>query len=246
MGPGRGFGPEDSMGEAMSDTYAATYTETATRDESVFLSKVFAWMAIGLSISGLVAFVVAQAKFFPSSSTVLILSLVQLGMVFGIAFGINRISSTVATALFLAYSVITGLWLSYIFVAYSLGTIAAAFLASGGTFIVMAVIGFTTKRDLSKFGSFLFMALIGLVISSVVGIFWNFPGRTFIIMYVGLFIFVGLTAYEVWWLKRAGRDIAAAGPEMEKKVAILGALNLYINFINIFIRLLAIFGGGRD
>lgn len=202
-------------------------------------------MAIGLGITGVLAFLTANSGIRPSNGALVALTFLQLGLVIGISFGINRISATVATGLFLAYSALMGIWLSYVFIYYSLGTLAAAFFTTGGTFLAMAVIGWTTKKDLTKFGGFLLMALIGLVIATLVGIFWNFPGRTFVVMYVGLFIFLGLTIYQVWAIKHGAETAIAAGGETEQKAAIIGALGLYLNFINIFIRILAIFGNNR-
>lgn len=229
----------------MAQPYAIPTTDSRSQAQSIFFTKVFSWMAIGLGITGVLAFVVANAGIRPSNSLLMILTFAQLGMVLGISFGINRISAAVATGLFLGYSALMGIWLSYVFVYYSLGTVAAAFFVTGGMFFAMALIGWTTKRDLTGFGGFLMMALIGLVIASVVGIFWNFPGRMFIVMYVGLFIFLGLTIYQVWALKRGAEGAIAAGGEFEQKAAIMGALALYINFINIFIRILSLFGSNR-
>ncbi len=202
------------------------------------MAKVYGWMTLALAITGVVAFAL-QGKV--PNELVMPLFLVQIGLVIAIAWGMRRISAGAATALFIIYAALMGVTMSVIFTVYTTGDIAAAFFATGGTFGVMSLIGWVTKRDLTKFGGFLLFALIGVVIATVVGIFIQAAIITFIWLYVGLLVFMGLTVYETWLLKKTAAAAVAGGAATERKFAILGALSLYLNFINIFIRMLAIF-----
>ncbi len=222
---------------------ASGYGTAAQSVESAFLTKVYGWMTLGLAVTGVTAFLMRSVAIPAGLFYLLIFG--ELGLVFAISLGINRMQAGTATALFILYSGLTGVTLSVLLRLYDVGTIFAAFFVSAGMFAAMALWGWVTKRDLTKFGSFLFMALIGVVIASVVGIFWSPPFITFIWLYVGLFVFLGLTVYEVWQLRRMAAGAVAMGAEGERKVAIIGALGLYLNFINIFIRMLSILGGTR-
>jgi len=159
----------------------------------------------------------------------------------GISWGINKLSLTTATLLFVLYSVINGATLSVIFVAYSIGTISKVFFITAGTFAVMAFIGYVTKTDLSKLGKILFMALIGVIIATVVNIFVKSSGLDLILSYIGVLVFVGLTAYDTQKIKQM---LWQAGDmsETSQKIALLGALSLYLDFVNLFLYLLRIFG----
>lgn len=210
--------------------------------EQRFIVKVYGWMTLALVITGAVAFLLRDSAASLAPYTLWIF-LGQIGLVLAISFGLQRMRAGTATALFVIYAITMGVTLAVIFAAYDLGTIWSAFLASAGMFAAMAVIGWVTKRDLTKFGMFLFMALIGVVIASIVGIFVASSIITFIWLYVGLLVFLGLTVYETWLIKKTAADATAAGAEVERKFSIIFALALYLNFINIFIRLLAIIGG---
>ena len=169
------------------------------------------------------------------------LIIAEFGLVMAISWGINKLSLTTATLLFVLYSVINGATLSLIFVAYSIGTISTVFFITAGTFAVMAFIGYVTKTDLTKLGKILFMALIGLVIATIVNIFVKSSGLDLILSYVGVLVFVGLTAYDTQKIKQM---LWQAGnlSEGAQKIALLGALSLYLDFINLFLYLLRIFG----
>jgi FtsH-binding integral membrane protein len=180
-------------------------------------------------------------QIFVSSGLFWVLAIAELAIVFGVTAAINRISLTTATLLFTIYSVINGLLLSSIFLAYTATSIASVFFITAGTFGAMALVGYTTKTDLSSMGKILFMALIGLIIASVVNIFVGSKGLDLIISYVGVLIFVGLTAWDTQKIKNMLLEAPDASESMQK-IALLGALTLYLDFINLFIYLLRIFG----
>ena len=210
------------------------------------MRKVYVWMTLALAITGFSAFAVAST---PNLQQIVLMNtwvmwgliIAEFALVIGISWGINKLSLTTATLLFVLYSVINGATLSVIFVAYSIGTISKVFFITAGTFAVMAFIGYVTKTDLSKLGKILFMALIGVIIATVVNIFVKSSGLDLILSYVGVLVFVGLTAYDTQKIKnmlwQAG-DLS----ETSQKIALLGALSLYLDFINLFIYLLRIFG----
>jgi FtsH-binding integral membrane protein len=158
---------------------------------------------------------------------------------------INRLSLTTATLLFTLYSVLNGVVLSSIFVVYSGTSIAKVFFITAGTFLAMAVYGYTTKRDLSSVGKLMFMGLIGLIIASIVNLFIKSSGLDLILSYIGVIVFVGLTAWDTQKIKQmlaTQEDI----DEGAQKIALVGALSLYLDFVNLFLYLLRIFGGSRD
>lgn len=212
----------------------------------VLMRKVYVWMTLALVITGFTAYAVAatpnlQQLVFANTWVLWGLIIAEVGLVIAINAAINKLSLAMATLLFILYSVINGATLSVIFVAYSIGTISKVFFITAGTFAVMAFIGYVTKTDLSKMGKILFMALIGIIIATVVNIFVKSSGLDMILSYVGVLVFVGLTAYDTQKIKQmlwqAG-DVS----ETSQKVALLGALSLYLDFINLFLYLLRIFG----
>ncbi len=163
---------------------------------------------------------------------------------FGVSAAINRLSAVTATLLFILYSIINGATLSVIFLIYELSSIATVFFITAGTFGTMALIGYTTKVDLSSMGKILMMALIGLIIATFVNIFVKSDGLTMILSYVGVVIFVGLTAWDSQKIKHMLMMAPDAG-EAAQKLALLGALTLYLDFVNLFLYLLRIFGKRR-
>ena len=173
------------------------------------------------------------------------LVIAEFALVIGISAAINRLSLSTATLMFVAYSVINGAMLSSIFMIYTAASIASVFFITAATFAVMALIGYTTKTDLTSVGKLLFMALIGLVIATIVNMFIGSSTMTMICSYVGVLIFVGLTAYDSQKIKNMLMQAPDAG-ESSQKLALLGALTLYLDFINLFIYLLRIFGDRRD
>ena len=168
-----------------------------------------------------------------------------IGLVLLMGFGINRLSVPALTGVFLVYSVLMGMSLSFIFLAYTQSVIYQVFFISAAMFGVMALLGYTTKTDLTKLGSLLFMALIGIVIASLVNMFLRSPGFSYVISFIAVIVFTGLTAYDVQKLKQIGTQ-TEAGSEATAKLSIMGALTLYLDFINLFLALLRIFGGRRD
>ncbi len=212
----------------------------------VLMRKVYVWMTLALVITGFTAYAVAatpnlQQLVFANTWVLWGLIIAEVGLVIAINAAINKLSLAMATLLFILYSVINGATLSVIFVAYSIGTISKVFFITAGTFAVMAFIGYVTKTDLSKMGKILFMALIGIIIATVVNIFVKSSGLDMILSYVGVLVFVGLTAYDTQKIKQM---LWQAGnvSENSQKVALLGALSLYLDFINLFLYLLRLFG----
>lgn len=217
---------------------------------SVFLAKVFNWMAIGLGLTGVVAYFTAAsglARVIIGSPFFIILAIGTIGLVFYLSARIDKIRAGTASALFIGYSVLNGLFFSTIFLRYTGSSIASTFLITAGMFGGMAVYGLVTKRDLSGWGSFLFMGVVGIILASIVNIFLKSPAVYWVTSLIGVFIFTGLTAYDIQKIKRMGEDgIMSQGQEAIRKGSIMGALALYLDFINLFLMLLRFFGGGRD
>jgi FtsH-binding integral membrane protein len=233
-------------GSSMSQTMPGAVYQTSVKD---FLLKVYNWMAMGLAITGIVAYGVSSSEtlvqmIFGNPIIFWGLFIVELLMVLGLSAGINKISSIVATALFFAYSFVNGITLSFIFMLYTHASIYSTFFICAMMFASVSVLGYITKMDLSKFGAFLFMALIGLIIASIVNIFWTNSTLYLLISYAGVLIFVGLTAYDTQRIKRMAQNVDAES-ETGKKGAIIGALQLYLDFINMFLFLLRILGNRR-
>ncbi len=227
-----------------------TLSQAKQEASTIFLAKVFNWMALGLGLTGVIAWFtassglatqLAQGPFF------MILLFAELGLVFYLSARIEKIEPATATGLFLGYAALNGLTLSMIFLMYTQSSIAATFFITAGMFGAMAVYGLVTKRDLSGMGSFLFMGLIGIIIASVVNIFLKSSSLYWAISLIGVFVFVGLTAYDVQKIKKIGEEgIMEQGEGAIKKGAIMGALALYLDFINLFLMLLRFFGGSRS
>ncbi|BDD87090.1 Bax inhibitor-1/YccA family protein [Desulfofustis limnaeus] len=217
---------------------------------SIFLAKVFNWMAVGLGITGVVAYLTAftgLAVAIANSPLFLVLAIGTLGLVFFLSARIDKIQASTASLLFVGYAVLNGLFFSTLFLRYTGSSIAGTFLITAGMFGAMALYGLVTKRDLSGWGSFLFMGLIGILIAMVVNIFLQSPAVYWVTSMIGVLIFTGLTAYDVQKIKRMGEEgIMTQGQEAIVKGSIMGALALYLDFINLFLMLLRFFGGSRD
>ena len=214
------------------------------------MRKVFVWMTLALAITGLTAYGVATSPtilslIFSSKVTFFGLIIAEFALVFAISGAINRMSLSTATMLFILYSVINGATLSSIFLTFSVATISKVFFITAGTFGAMALVGYTTKTDLTSMGKLLFMALLGIIIASVVNMFVGSSGLDLILSYVGVLVFVGLTAYDTQKIKQMCQSAPDAG-ESTQKLALIGALSLYLDFINLFLYLLRIFGNNRD
>jgi FtsH-binding integral membrane protein len=213
------------------------------------LRRVYVWMTLGLLVTaGVAAFVSVSPLSQVLAGQPLIffaLLIVELGLVVGLSWGINRISPATAMLLFFAYAVLNGLTFSVLFVVYTLGSVATTFLATAALFGAMSIIGYTTKMDLSKVGSFLFMGLIGLIIAMVVNIFWANSALGWIVTFAGILLFLGLTIYDTQRIKRMTAAALQQGDEnVQARMGILGALALYLDFINLFLFILRL-GGQR-
>jgi len=233
------------------DAHLHTFIDFDSRDvlESV-LRHVYVWMTLGLFITaGVAAFVSASPLFQVLTGQPLIffgLLILELALVMGLSWGIKRISTTTAISLFLLYAALNGLTLSTLFVVYSLGGIAFTFIASAATFGVMSIIGYTTKIDLTKIGTFLLMGLIGLVIAMIVNIFWANSTLGWMVTFGGIFLFLGLTVFDTQRIKRMTATALQQGDEhIESHLGILGALSLYLDFVNLFLFLLRLTGHRR-
>ncbi len=216
---------------------------------SVYLTKVYNWMAIALLVTGLVAYFTAGSEQLIQTiigNRILFFGLIigEIALVGYISARIQKISSYTATLLFLLYSVLNGLTLAVIFLIYTSESISSTFIITAGTFGTMSIYGYYTKKDLTKIGNLAFMALIGIIIASVVNMFMNSEMMSWIISYLGVAIFVALTAYDTQKLKRIAMNGFENEESMEKS-AILGALTLYLDFINLFLFLLRIFGNRK-
>lgn len=232
------------------NTNQITIAQARQEASTVFLAKVFNWMAVGLGLTGIVAYFTAHtglAMAIIGSPIFFILIIAELGLVFYLSARVEKMQASTASSLFIGYSVLNGLTLSVIFLAYTSASIAGTFFITAGMFGAMAVYGLVTKRDLSGWGSFLFMGLIGIIIASIVNIFLNSSAMHWMISMIGVFIFTGLTAYDVQRIKKIGEDgIMTQGHEAIRKGSIMGALALYLDFINLFLMLLRFFGGSRN
>ncbi|MDH5511290.1 MAG: Bax inhibitor-1/YccA family protein [Nitrospinota bacterium] len=215
-----------------------------------FMIRVYNWMTAGLGLTGLVAWIVARDPVMMQlifGNKILLIGLViaELGLVFWLAARVMQMSVMTAMSVFMGYSALNGFTLSAIFVVYSTATISSAFLVTAGTFATMSFIGYTTKRDLTNLGGFLMMGLVGIIIASLVNFWFQSPMISWLVTYVGLFIFIGLTAYDTQKIKEMN-IIGNEGTDEDTKEAIRGALSLYLDFINMFLFILQIMGGNRD
>lgn len=211
------------------------------------LKNVYLWMTLALGISGVTAIAVANSPqllelLYANGLALFIVFIAQLGLVWLISARISSMSINTATALFIAYSILTGVTLASIFIVFTQESIASVFFISAGTFAAISLYGYNTKRDLSNWRTYLLMGLIGLIIASVVNWFMHSEVLYWIISYVGVLVFVGLTAYDTQKIKQMALVSYNQEGEISHKIALLGALTLYLDFINLFIYLLRIFG----
>ena len=210
------------------------------------MRKTYLWMSMALVITGLTAYVVATNAaisnfLFMHSQLIWVLFLAEIGLVIGLSAAIRKISLSAATLMFVAYAALNGVTFSSLFYVYTMGSLASTFFITAGTFGAMSLVGFFTKADLSSMGKILLMALIGLIIASMVNIFVASSGLEVLMTYLGVLIFVGLTAYDTQKIKQMFL-MAPDASEATQKYAVLGALTLYLDFINLFLYLLRIFG----
>lgn len=218
-------------------------------DQVLYITKVYNWMAFALLATGLIAYFTATSEqmtnFIFSSKLVFYGLLIgELLLVVYLTRSIEKLSQNAAMTVFMLYAVLNGLTMSVIFLIYTSGSIATTFFVTAGTFAAMSIYGYTTKKDLTSIGNIAMMALIGIIIASIVNIFLKSDMMAYIITYLGVAIFVGLTAYDTQKLKEIGARGFENQEGMEKS-AIIGALTLYLDFINLFLFLLRIFGSRK-
>ena len=225
-------------------TYPRTASQVVVRQNRL-IRQVYAWMGAGLALTAFMSLITLSS---PAMLNAVLgnklvfygLMIGELALVFTLAGAINKLSATTATLIFIAYSALNGITLSSVALVYTSNSITSTFVITGGMFGAMSLFGFMTKRDLTSWGSFLFMGLIGVVIASVVNIFVGSSAVSWVISGLGVIVFTGLTAYDTWKIKA----MAAQGTE-GRKPAILGALTLYLDFINLFLMLLRFTGNRR-
>ncbi len=213
------------------------------------MRKVYVWMSLALIITGITAYGVASSPglitaFYTNQLLMWGVVIAEFALVFALSSALNRLSLSVATLLFVVYSVLNGVMFSSIFLVYTMSSVANVFFITAGTFAAMAAYGYFTKSDLTSLGKYLLMALIGLVIATVVNIFVGSSMLSLVISYAGVLIFVGLTAYDSQKIKQMLAQQVDAD-ETAQKVALLGALTLYLDFINLFLYLLRLLGNRR-
>ncbi len=236
----------------MANTFVSTQASFASSLAAVerrVLNQVYTWMTLGLALTAAIAWYcadTAEIRSFLAQNRWVMWGLIigELGLVFAISGLINRLSAVVAASLFFLYSALNGITLSSVFLVYNLGSIAGVFMITAGTFGLMSLYGLTTQRDLSSIGNLLFMALIGMVIAGLVNLFIGSSIMSLIISAVGVIVFTGLTAYDAQRIKAMAAS--ALDGESEGKLAVIGALSLYLNFINLFLSLLNLFGGRNE
>ncbi len=212
-----------------------------------YMLRIYNYMASGLALTGIVAYAFAESGLYMAiarTPLIWLVMLAPLGLVMWLSFGINRMQAATAQALFWVYAALMGVSLASVFLVFTGESVARVFFITAGTFGAMSLYGYTTQRDLSQWGSFLFMGLIGIIIASLVNIFLASSALQFAISVIGVIVFVGLTAYDTQQIKEMyfeNDDAQTAG-----KKAIMGALRLYLDFINLFMMLLQLFGSRRD
>ena len=236
--------------ETNNFNYVQSQEESASMSKT-FIASVFSWMSAALVITAVVAYYFSQSIELlsllvnPELGKLTILGYVVMFapilFVLAMSAGFNRFSYPVLLVLFLLYAAIMGASLSFIFLAYTSASIAGTFAAAAGMFALMAVVGYTTKTDLTKFGSIMVMGLIGIIIASIINWFLHNDTLDYIISFIGVLVFTGLTAHDVQKLKNIGSGVQF-GIESTSKLVIMGALNLYLDFINLFLFLLRLFG----
>lgn len=226
---------------------------TRARSEvlNAFMRGVYSWMTFGLLLTAGIAWFVSNNEaiinlIYGNQMLFFGLIIAELGLVVGISAGIRKLSAGAASGLFLLYSALNGVTLSFIFLVYTQAAIFQAFVVAGGMFGAMSIYGLTTKKDLTSWGSFLFMGLIGIVIASIVNIFVQSSMMDFVISIIGVLVFTGLTAYDTQKLTMMGESMPEGDATVVRRGVILGALTLYLDFINLFLMLLRLFGGSRN
>jgi len=232
----------------MDNSPAAKTAAKADQAETFggYLAGVFAWMFVGLSVSGVIGYLISISGdsikvLFLNPIAFIVIVIIQLGLVVFLSARFTKLSPMAARATFLGYAATIGVTLSAIFLAYTSTSIMRVFFITGGMFLTMAIFGYLTKANLSKLGPLLLMGLVGIIIASLVNVFLGSNTLQLVVSYLGVAIFLGLTAYDVQKIKALYSQFGSAG-----NVAIFGALSLYLDFLNLFLFLLRIFGSAQD
>ena len=214
-----------------------------------FMSRVYAWMAVALSISGITAYAAASGSVAHRIATTPGLfwgiAIATFVCVIAISFLLLKLPLPLLIVIYIGYSFLTGLTLSIVFLIYTSGSIVSTFFITAGAFSALSVYGFVTKRDLSAMGSFMFIGLVGLILASIVNIYMKSPAVYWALTVIGIVVFAGLTAYDTQKLRDMGKNIEGESSDVQLRMAISGALRLYLDFINLFLKLLRLFGRRR-
>ena len=254
----RDYNYHDSVREAELEAEARVVRDGDVVAARSFMNRIYNWMAVGLALTGVIAYGISEymmanrprlsssgelvgGSILWSPMAMLVLILLEFGLVIWISAGINKMSAGMASGLFLLYAAINGVTLAPIFLIYTHGSIATTFFACAGTFLVTSIFGYVTRMDLSGLGGLCMMGLFGIIIASLINFFTQSEGLAMIITYIGVFVFIGLTAWDTQKLRQLG---GITGPDSVtlSKYVILGALTLYLDFINLFLMLLRLFG----
>ncbi len=227
------------------------YSRSKVEVVNAFMRGVYGWMTLGLGLTAVTAYLTSTSQamlqlIYGNHFVLFGLMIGTIILVMVISTGINKMAPSTATGLFLLYSGLMGVMLSSVFIVYTGATLMSAFAVSAGMFGAMSLYGLVTKKDLTSWGSFLFMGLIGIVIAMVVNIFLKSAMMDFVVCCIGVLVFTGLTAYDTQRLKVMGETAPAGDTAAVRRGTILGALTLYLNFINLFLMILRLMGGGRD
>ncbi len=233
------------------NTFSSLSQNTTLIKTNAFIRSVYNWMAIALALTGFTAYYVSHnetaVNLIFGTGLVWLIIIAELGLVFFLAKRIQKIKAATATLLFTIYSILNGITMSYIFLRYTQTSIVSTFIICAVTFGACSIYGMISKKDLTSIGGFMMMGLFGIIIASVVNIFLQSSAMQMIISYIGVVVFMGLTAYDTQKLKTMSATMPdSASGAMIRKGAIMGALTLYLDFINLFIMLLHILGGSRD
>ncbi len=224
---------------------------SVTAVTNAFMRGVYNWMAVGLAVTGLTAFGVAHSEtmlniIFGNRMMLILLIIAQFGIVIALSAALNKLSHAMVTGLFIGYSVLTGMTLSFVLLVYPTPVITTAFLVSAGTFAAFSIYGLVTKRDLTSVGSFMTVGLIGIIIAMLVNFFLKSPALNYAISVIGVIVFLGLTAFDTQKLRNMGLNAPHDDALAIRRGTIYGALTLYLDFINLFLFMLRIFGGNRN
>ncbi|SFV62976.1 Putative membrane protein [hydrothermal vent metagenome] len=226
-------------------------TDLSRHDTNILMNSVYQWMMVGLLVSALSAFMVTHSAFmlhllFGNPYAIWVLFFIEIGLVIAISAGINKMDVSTARTLFVLFSIVDGMTLASIFLIYTEASIVTTFFIAAMTFGVMSLYGYFTDSDLSSWGGILFAGLIGIIIALVVNFFLKSPAFEWWISLIGVVVFVGLTAYDTQKIKQIGESMADGDPQSLSRVAIVGALALYLDFINLFVMMLEFFGNRKN